>query len=72
MYLMYLYIYKLDDAKPSGGDIPLRILRNNKIFPQDLCRCINDSLKTGIFPDSLKFAEITSMHKKEDPFDKGN
>ena len=33
---------------------------------------MNDSLKTGVFPDPLKLAEIRPIHKKEDPFDKHN
>ena len=33
---------------------------------------INYSLKTGAFPYPLKWAEITPIHKKEDPFDKNN
>ena len=50
---------------------PLRILKDNKIFPQVLCKWINDSLKNGAFPNPLKLAEITRIYKKEDPFDKG-
>ena len=65
-------ISTLDDTKSSSGDIPLRVLKGNKIFPQVLCKWINDSLKTGAFPDPLKLAERTLIHKKEDPFDKGN
>ena len=33
---------------------------------------MNDSLKTGAFPDPLKLAEITPIHKKVDPFNKDN
>ena len=33
---------------------------------------INDSVKRGIFPDELKLAEIISLFKKADPFDKTN
>ena len=62
-------ISTLADTTPSGGDIPLRILRGNKIFSQFLCKWIKN-LKTGGFPDSLKLAEITPIHEKEDPFDK--
>ena len=46
---------------------PMRILKENKIFPQILCKCINDSLITGAFADPLKLAEITPIHIKEDP-----
>ena len=63
-------ISTLADTTPSGGDIPLRILRGNKIFSQFLCKWIKNFLKTGGFPDSLKLAEITPIHEKEDPFDK--
>ena len=42
------------------------------IFPQVLCKWINDSLKTGAFSDPLKLAEITPYHKKQNPFDKDN
>ena len=59
----------LVDTKSSGGDIPLTILKGNKMFPQVLCKWMNDSLKTGDFPDPLKMVEITLIHKKEDPFD---
>ena len=31
-------ISTLADTTPSGGDIPLRILRGNKIFSQFLCK----------------------------------
>ena len=63
-------ISTLADKMPSGGDIPLRILRGNKIFSQVLCKWIKNFLKTGGFPDPLKLVEITPIHKKEDPFDK--
>ena len=38
-------ISTLVDTKSSGGDIPLSILKENKIFPQVLCKWINNSLK---------------------------
>ena len=37
-----------------------------------LYKWIRDSLKTGAFPDSLKLSETTSIHIREDPFNKGN
>ena len=37
-----------------------------------LTDCINDVLSRGIFPDSLKVANITPAHKKDGPTDKGN
>ena len=58
-------ISTLVDTKSSGGDIPLRNLKGNKIFPQVLCKLINNSLKTGAFPDPLKLEEITSIHNRK-------
>ena len=40
------------------------ILKGNKIFPQVLCKWINNSLKNGEFPDPIKLAEIGLTHKK--------
>ena len=37
-----------------------------------LTDCINDALSRGIFPDSLKFANITPVHKKDEATDKQN
>ena len=34
--------------------------------------CVNEALKMGSFSDSLKCANIRSIYKKEDPFDKKN
>ena len=34
--------------------------------------CVNEALKTGSFPDSLKCANVRPIYKKEDPFDKKN
>ena len=39
---------------------------------QMLTDCINDALSQGIFPDSLKFANITPVHKKDHATDKEN
>ena len=37
-----------------------------------LTDCINDALFRGIFPDSLKVANITPVHKKDEATDKKN
>ena len=34
--------------------------------------CVNEALKTGSFPDSLKCANVRPIYKKVDPFDKKN
>ena len=33
---------------------------------------VNEALKTGSFPDSLKCTNVSPIYKKEDPFDKKN
>ena len=33
---------------------------------------INDAINKGVFPDSLKIANITPVHKKDEPTDKEN
>ena len=35
-----------------------------------LTECINDALFQGLFLDSLKFANITPVHKKDEATDK--
>ena len=37
-----------------------------------LTECINDALCQGLFRDSLKFANITPVHKKDEATDKEN
>ena len=37
-----------------------------------LADIINDSLKRSIFADELKLAEVISLFKQADPFDKTN
>ena len=34
--------------------------------------CVNEALKTGPFPNSLKCANVRPVYKKVDPFDKKN
>ena len=34
--------------------------------------CVNEALKAGSLPDSLKCANVRPIYKKEDPFDKRN
>ena len=34
--------------------------------------CVNEALKTGSFPNSLKCVNVRSIYKKVDPFHKKN
>ena len=58
--------------KASGGDIPIQILKQSGFTYQILTDCINDAINKGVFPDSLKIANITPAHKKDEPTDKEN
>jgi hypothetical protein len=39
---------------------------------QQLSSLINLSMNTGVFPDSLKVAQVTPIHKKNDSLNKSN
>ena len=58
--------------KSSGGEIPIQILKESEFTFGILTNCINKSIETGCFPDSLKAASITPIFKKDDPLDKTN
>ena len=56
--------------KASGGDIPIH--KQSGFTYQILTDCINDAINKGVFPDSLKIANITPARKKDEPTDKEN
>ena len=58
--------------KASGGDMPIQILKQSGFSYQILTDYINDAINKGVFRDSLKIANITPAHKKDDPTDKEN
>ena len=58
--------------KSSSGDIPADILRRFDLCLQALTNCINQSIVSRKFPDSLKFASISLVYKAKDPLDKTN
>ena len=65
-------IRDLKNNKAVSGEIPTKILRESEFTFDVLTYCINKSIETGDFPDSLKLANIPPVFKKEDPFDKSN
>ena len=67
-----LIIKDLKNNKAAGGDIPLKLLKECDFTYEKLTNCINNSLSEGFFPDSLKRANITPVHKKNDSLDKEN
>ena len=58
-------IKNMPKSKASGGQIPLNILKQSIFTYEILTDCINDAtVGESIFLDSLKFADITPVHKK--------
>ena len=62
-------IDNLDTNKSSGPNgIPVQLLKTFKLFfAHWLSRLINMSFEFGIFPDILKIAKVTPLHKKNSP-----
>ena len=62
----------LKSNKATGGDILLKLLKECDFTYEKLTNRTNNSLSGGLFPDSLKRANITPVHNKNDPLDKEN
>ena len=68
-----IIIKNMPNNKASGGEIPLNILKQSGITYKMLTDCINDAIITeDIFPDNLKFADVTPVHKKDETTNKEN
>ena len=66
-------IKNIPNNKASGEEIPLNILKQSRFSYEMLTDCINDAIVgENIFPDSLKFADITPVHKKDETTNKEN
>jgi hypothetical protein len=67
-------INTINIKKPTGADnIPAKVVRQCKVtVAQQLSSLINLSMNTGVFPESLKVAQVTPIHKKNDPLNKSN
>ena len=62
-------IKNIPSNKAPRGDIPIQILKKSGFTYQILTNCINDAIDKGVFPDSLKIATITPVHKKDESTD---
>ena len=64
-------IDNLDEKKsPGPNGIPTFLLKKFKeFFSFWLSKLINLCFETGVFPDLLKFAKVTPLHKKESKLD---
>ena len=57
-------LLKLNKAA-QYSDIPTKIIKENSdIFSNFICKSINNSIKSSIFPSCLKHADVTPLHKK--------
>ena len=54
-----LIIKDLKNSNATGGDIPLKLLKECNFINEKLTNCINNSLSEALFPDSFKRANIT-------------
>ena len=62
----------IKNNKSAGSEIPIQILKESEFAFEVLTYCINKSINTSCFPDSLKEANITPIFKNADPLDKSN
>ena len=58
--------------KAAGGEIPVNVLKKSHFSFDELAICVNYALINGKFPITLKNANVTPAHKKDDPTDKAN
>ena len=65
-----IIINDLDIKKASSGEIPTYLFKKCDFILVTVTVCVNEALKTGSFPDSLKCANVRTIYKKDDPFDK--
>ena len=65
-------INDLDIKKASSGEIPTYLFKKCDFMLDIVTVCVNEALKTGSFPDSLKCANVRPIYKKDDPVDKKN
>ena len=65
-------IKNVPNNKNSGHDTPIKILKQPVFTNQISTDCINDAIIKVIFPDGLKIANITPVHKRDEPKDKEN
>ena len=55
------------------GDIPAKILKHSlSLYTKELTAIINNCLKGGLYPNELKFADVSPVFKKDDDLNKEN
>ena len=71
-YEIVSIIKDVQKNKATGGKVPLNILKKSNFTFNELTECVNYILINGKFLDSLKNANVTRVHRKDDPTDKVN
>ena len=54
----------MKNNKSVGGEIPIQTLKENEFSFEILTNCINKSIETSCFPDSVKKVDITLFLKR--------
>ena len=62
----------LSSNKATGGEIPLKMLKECDFPFHFLTNCINEAIKNKEFLDSLKLSNTVPVHMNKDPTDKTN
>ena len=71
---MHTEIGRLNPKKATSfKNIPAKVLKSSsEICSESLQRIFNDCVQNGLFPDLLKLADVTSLHKTEEKTRKKN
>ena len=65
-------IRDLSTNKAAGGEVPVNVLKKSNFSFDELTIFVNYALIDGKFPITLKNANVTPVHMKDDPTDKTN
>ena len=71
---IWFQINKLNTRKASPIEsVPAKVFKENSdIFSEILQRTLNEDLAYMKFPEELRLGDISSLHKKDDKFNKKN
>ena len=65
-------IETLVSNKATAGEIPIKSFKESGFTVEYFTSCVNESISSGKFPDSLKLSNIVPVHKKKDSTNKCN
>ena len=65
-------IRDMKNNKSVGAEIPIQILKESEFTFEIFTNCINKSIETSCFLDSLKEANTTPIFKKDNPLNNSN